>query len=100
MKRKTLINNILSNDEINKLNNIILTEAGSVNPQIVGQPAYKIAELAGFSVDKKTKVLVGERKKIEANDPFAHEKLSPILALYKAEDFDNAVYGFVFPGCL
>ncbi|MCQ2958248.1 MAG: bifunctional acetaldehyde-CoA/alcohol dehydrogenase, partial [Candidatus Gastranaerophilales bacterium] len=82
---------ILSNEEIEKLKGIILTEAGTVNPAIVGQPAYKIAELAGFTVDKKAKVLVGERKKIEANDPFAHEKLSPILALYQAEDFDNAV---------
>jgi len=82
---------ILSKEEIEKLRKIILTEAGSVNPAIVGQPAYKIAELAGFSVDKKTKVLVGEAGKIDKADPFAHEKLSPILALYKANDFDEAV---------
>ena len=82
---------ILSKDEIKKLQTIILTPAGTVNPAIVGQPAYKIAEIAGFQVDKKTKVLVGERDNIDAADPFAHEKLSPILALYKAEDFDHAV---------
>ena len=82
---------ILSDDEIKKLQNIILTPAGTVNHAIVGQPAYKIAEIAGFEVDKKTKVLVGERDKIDAADPFAHEKLSPVLALYKADDFDHAV---------
>jgi len=82
---------LLSKTEIEKLTKIILTEAGTVNPAIVGQPAYKIAELAGFSVDKKTKVLVGERSKIDLKDPFAHEKLSPVLALYKAENYDDAV---------
>ncbi len=82
---------LLSNEEADKLRSIILTEAGSVNPAIVGQPAYKIAELAGFNVDKKTKVLVGECKKVDVADPFAHEKLSPILALFKADDYDCAV---------
>jgi len=82
---------LLSKDEADKLRKIILTEAGTVNPAIVGQPAYKIAELAGFTVDKKVKVLVGEAGKVNANDAFAHEKLSPILALYKAENFDEAV---------
>ena len=82
---------LLSKEEIKKLSEIILTPAGTVNPAIVGQPAYKIAELAGFSVDEKAKVLVGERDAIDVNDPFAHEKLSPVLALYKADDFDTAV---------
>ncbi len=82
---------ILKKEEAEKLAKIILTEAGTVNPAIVGQPAYKIAELAGFEVDKKTKVLVGESKKVDVKDPFAHEKLSPVLALYKAEDFEHAV---------
>lgn len=82
---------ILNAKEAEKVANIILTEAGSVNPKIVGQPAHKIAELAGIEVDESIKVLVGEEKEVDAANPFAHEKLSPVLALYKAKDFKNAV---------
>ena len=82
---------LLNKEEYSKVAKIILTEAGTVNPAIVGQPAYKIAELAGFKVDEKVKVLVGESKKVDVKDSFAHEKLSPVLALYKADNFEKAV---------
>lgn len=78
----------LTKDELAKLSPIILDpQRGAVNPKIVGQPAYKIAEIAGFSVPKDTKVLIGEVKKISIDEPFAHEKLSPVLGMYECEDF-------------
>ena len=82
---------LLNEKESQKLAKIILTEAGTVNPAIVGQPAYKIAELAGIKVPEKAKVLISERKSVDVSDPFAHEILSPILSMYKAKDFENAV---------
>ena len=82
---------ILNEEEAQKLSKIILTENGTVNPAIVGQPAYKIAELAGFSVPKDSKVLIGEETSVDISNPFAHEKLSPILAIYKVSDFEAAV---------
>ncbi len=81
----------LKGEEADKVAKIILTEAGTVNPAIVGQSAVKIAEIAGVSVPEKTKVLISERGNVDAFDSFSHEKLSPILAMYKAENFDNAV---------
>ncbi len=82
---------ILKENEYEKLAKIILTEKGSVNPAIVGQSAHTIAEMAKIKVPEFTKVLIGIAKKIDIKDPFAHEKLSPILTLYKAENFDEAV---------
>ena len=82
---------ILNEKEAEKVSKIILTEAGTVNPKIVGQPAYKIAELAGVTVPQSAKVIVGEELEVNVANPFAHEKLSPVLALYKAKDFDNAI---------
>ncbi|MDD2217114.1 MAG: bifunctional acetaldehyde-CoA/alcohol dehydrogenase [Eubacteriales bacterium] len=82
---------ILNEKETESLRKMILTEAGTVNPKIVGQPAYKIAELAGFSVPENTKILIGEVQSVELDEPFAHEKLSPVLALYMAPDFDDAL---------
>ncbi len=82
---------ILSAKDAEKVAKIILTPAGSVNPQIVGQPAYKIAELAGIDVPHSAKVLIGEEKEVSVENPFAHEKLSPLLALYKAKDYEDAV---------
>lgn len=82
---------ILTDYEAQKVSSIILTESGSVNPKIVGQSAHTIAELAGISVPNNTKVLVGEETSLNIENPFAHEKLSPILALYKAENFEQAV---------
>lgn len=80
----------LSKDEIKLLEPIILDpQRGSVNPKIVGQSAEKIAEIAGFKVNKGTKVLIGEVKRIALDEPFAHEKLSPLLAMYEAETFSD-----------
>ena len=82
---------ILSDDEAQKVAKIILTDKGTVNPAIVGQSAHKIAEIAGFSVPKEAKVLIGIETDADAKNPFAHEKLSPILAMYKVKDFEEAV---------
>ena len=82
---------ILNEEEMAKMRAIILTEAGTVNPKIVGQPAYKIAQIAGFEVPKDTKILIGEVTSVDSSEPFAHEKLSPVLALYKAKDFETAL---------
>ncbi len=81
---------ILNDKEEKKIAKIILTDRG-VNPEIVGQPAYKIAKLAGVKVPEDTKVLIGEEKDNDVKNPFAHEKLSPILALYKAKNYEEAV---------
>lgn len=81
----------LNTKESEDLAKIILTEAGSVNPAIVGQPAITIAKLAGLKVPEKTKVLISERKEFDPADPFAHEKLSPVLAMYKVADFNAAL---------
>ena len=63
---------------------------GALNARIVGQPAYKIAEIAGVSVPKETKILIGEVSSVELSEEFAHEKLSPVLAMYKAKDINEA----------
>ena len=63
---------------------------GTAHPAIVGQPAYKIAELAGFSIPEDSKILLCERTKLDWNDPFSREKLSPILTMYKAKSFEEA----------
>ena len=81
---------ILSASESAKLAKIILTPKG-VNPEIVGQPAVKIAKMAGISVSETTKVLISEQTSTDVSNPFAHEKLSPILTLYKASNFEEAV---------
>jgi len=82
---------ILKGNEADKVSKIILTEAGTVNPKIVGQKAHFIAEMAGVKVPEETKVLIGEETSVAIENPFAHEKLSPILALYKAENYEDAV---------
>jgi len=81
---------ILNKKETEAVRNIIIV-GGRVNPKIVGQAAPKIAEMAGISVPLTTKVLVGEVTDITMEEPFAHEKLSTILALYRAKDFKDAV---------
>ncbi|WHH61652.1 bifunctional acetaldehyde-CoA/alcohol dehydrogenase [Petroclostridium sp. X23] len=81
---------ILKKDEIDKVRNIILVN-GTINAKIVGQPAWKIAEIAGLTVPKTAKVLIGEVESVAVEEPFAHEKLSPVLALYKAKNFDDAL---------
>ncbi len=64
---------------------------GALNSRIVGQPACKIADMAGFCVPEGTRVLVGEVTSVNISEPFAHEKLSPVLAMYRAKDFKDAV---------
>ena len=64
---------------------------GALNAKIVGQPAAKIAELAGVTVPEGTKILIGEVESVELSEEFAHEKLSPVLAMYKAKDFGDAL---------
>ena len=81
----------LTPEELDKVRAVLLSPAGTVNAKIVGQPAYKIAQIAGFEVPKETKILIGEVSSVESSEPFAHEKLSPVLALYKAETFDQAL---------
>lgn len=82
---------VLSQEELEMTRKIILTEAGTVNAKIVGQSAANIARLAGFTVPETTKILIGEVESVEVSEPFAHEKLSPVLALYKAPDFETAI---------
>ncbi|EGT4698120.1 TPA: bifunctional acetaldehyde-CoA/alcohol dehydrogenase [Clostridioides difficile] len=81
---------LLDKDETEKIRNIILVNGG-LNSKIVGQTACTIAKLAGFEVPVDTKVLIGEVESVEIEEAFAHEKLSPVLAMYKASDFDDAV---------
>ena len=80
---------LLNEKELAALGKIILTPKG-VNAAIVGQPASKIASLAGFKVPKDTKILLAEQTSYTADNPYAHEKLSPILAMYKADTFEKA----------
>ena len=80
---------LLSKEESEKLGKIILTDKG-VNAKIVGQPAHIIAKLAGLDVPKSAKVLLSEQTSYKADNPYAHEKLSPILTMYKAVDFEQA----------
>ncbi|CAG9001583.1 MAG: Aldehyde-alcohol dehydrogenase [Candidatus Celerinatantimonas neptuna] len=81
---------ILSKEEADKVRKVILIN-GSLNAKIVGQPATKIAEMAGITVPAWTKVLIGEGNHVSSNDEFAHEKLSPTLGMFKAKDFEHAV---------
>ncbi len=80
----------LKGDELDKVRKTILVN-GALNAKIVGQPAAKIAEMAGVPVPDTTKVLIGEVESVEMSEEFAHEKLSPVLAMYKAKDFDDAM---------
>ena len=64
---------------------------GSLNARIVGQSAERIAQLSGVSVPAGTKILIGEVESVELSEEFAHEKLSPVLAMYRAADFEEAL---------
>jgi acetaldehyde dehydrogenase/alcohol dehydrogenase len=81
---------LLQGKELKAVQDIILKN-GALNAAIVGQPAAKIAELAGFTVPATTKILIGEVTNVDESEPFAHEKLSPTLAMYRAKDFEDAV---------
>jgi acetaldehyde dehydrogenase/alcohol dehydrogenase len=81
----------LKKDELEKVRGIILAPSGTVNAKIVGQKAAAIAEMAGVTVPPETKILIGEVDSVDISEPFAHEKLSPVLAMYKAKTFDEAL---------
>jgi acetaldehyde dehydrogenase/alcohol dehydrogenase len=81
---------ILTAGEREKVGAVVMKN-GRVNADIVGQPAARIAEMAGVKVPEGTKILVAEIKKVSADEPFAHEKLSPVLAMFRAKDFDDAL---------
>lgn len=79
----------LSPEETEKVRKTILIN-GALNAKIVGQSAYTIAGLAGVSVPEKTKILIGEVESVDISEEFAHEKLSPVLAMYKAKNIQDA----------
>ena len=79
----------LNPEETEKVRKTILIN-GALNAKIVGQPAAKIAELSGVTVPAGTKILIGEVESVELSEEFAHEKLSPVLAMYKAKDIQDA----------
>ena len=80
----------LKGKELDQVRKTIIIN-GSLNAKIVGQTAVKIAELSGVKVPDNTKVLIGEVTNVDISEEFAHEKLSPVLAMYKAKDFDDAI---------
>ncbi len=81
---------VLNEEEKEKVRKTILIN-GALNAKIVGQSAYKIAKLAGVDVPENTKILIGEVASVDISEEFAHEKLSPVLAMYYAKDFDEAI---------
>lgn len=80
----------LEPEELDKVRHTILIN-GSLNAKIVGQSAHKIAKMAGVEVPESTKILIGEVESVDISEEFAHEKLSPVLAMYHAADFDDAL---------
>ncbi len=80
----------LNPEETEKVRKTIIIN-GALNAKIVGQKAAKIAELAGVTVPAGTKILIGEVESVDISEEFAHEKLSPVLAMYKAENFEDAL---------
>ena len=80
----------LNPEETEKVRKTIIIN-GALNAKIVGQRAAKIAELSGVTVPAGTKILIGEVESVELSEEFAHEKLSPVLAMYKAKDFEDAL---------
>lgn len=81
---------ILNAAETEKVRKTIIIN-GALNAKIVGQSAFHIAELAGVNVPEYTKILIGEVTSVSLDEEFAHEKLSPVLAMYKAKDFTDAL---------
>ena len=80
----------LKGEELDKVRKTIIIN-GALNAKIVGQSAYTIAKLAGVNVPETAKILIGEVESVDISEEFAHEKLSPVLAMYKAKDFDDAI---------
>jgi len=81
---------LLNEEEAEKLRSVLLIN-GSVNAKIVGQSAHTIAALAGIEVPENTKILIAEVDSVDIAEPFAHEKLSPVLAMYRASSFEDAL---------
>lgn len=81
---------LLNPDETEKVRRTILIN-GALNSKIVGQSAHAIAKLSGFDVPENAKILIGEVESVEPQEAFAHEKLSPVLAMYRAKDFADAI---------
>ena len=81
---------ILTAEETEKVRAAILIN-GALNAKIVGQSAYTIAQIAGIDVPENTKILIGEVENVELSEAFAHEKLSPVLAMYRAADYEDAL---------
>ncbi len=79
----------LNPEETEKVRKTILIN-GALNAKIVGQKPVTIAKLAGFDVPQNTKILIGEVESVDISEEFAHEKLSPVLAMYKAKDIQDA----------
>lgn len=80
----------LKADEIDKVRKTIIIN-GALNAKIVGQKPVTIVALAGVTIPEETKVLIGEVESVDISEEFAHEKLSPVLAMYKSENFDDAL---------
>ena len=90
----------LNDEEKDKVRKTIIVN-GALNAKIVGQKAYKIADLAGVKVPESTKVLIGEVESVDISEEFAHEKLSPVLAMYKSNNFEDSIdkaYHLIYDG--
>ena len=81
---------LLNPEQTEKVRKTIIIN-GALNAKIVGQSAHTIAQMAGVDVAENTKILIGEVESVDLSEEFAHEKLSPVLAMYKASSFDDAV---------
>lgn len=81
---------LLNAEETEKVRKTIIIN-GALNAKIVGQSAHTIAQLAGVDVAENTKILIGEVESVDLSEEFAHEKLSPVLAMYRASSFEDAV---------
>ncbi len=80
----------LNEEELEKVRKTIIIN-GALNAKIVGQKAHTIAKLSGVEVPENAKILIGEVESVDLSEEFAHEKLSPVLAMYKAKDFSEAL---------
>src|SRR5690606_13430268 len=104
VKQELIANNcyFLTPEEKKKVEKVVIKEDGNVNPQIVGQSAATIAELAGIKVHPETKVLIGETKTVGPEEPLSREKLSPVLACFKVssteEGFEKCEQMLAFNG--
>ena len=81
----------LNEEEKNRLREMAIDEHGNLNPQIVGQSAYTIAQMAGISVPQETKILVAEIEKVGPEEPLSREKLSPILACFRVKEAEEGI---------